>query len=132
MLAQNGTADALNDHRYIYDAECVKVVDGDTLKLEVDLGLDCRRSITIRLYGINAPEVRGPEREEGIVSREALRDLIDNSTGGLIIQTIRDKTGKYGRYLAKVYGDQGQVFGEELVRLGLAKAVDYGKKKKKE
>ena len=114
----------MNDHRYIYDAECVKVVDGDTLKLEVDLGLDCRRSITIRLYGINAPEVRGPEREEGIVSREALRELIDNSTGGLIIQPIRDKTGKYG--------DQGQEFGEELVRLGLAKAVDYGKKKKKE
>ena len=99
--------------RYVYDAECVKVVDGDTLKLDVDLGLDCRRSITIRVHGINTPEMRGPEREEGIVSRSCLKDFID-------------KTGKYGRYVARIFNSDGLDLGEELVRLGMAERVDYG------
>ena len=126
MPAQDGEAGPLMFDRYVYDAECVKVVDGDTLKLDVDLGLDCRRAITIRVHGINTPEMRGPEREEGIVSRNCLKGFIDNSGGELIIQTVRDRTGKYGRYVARIFNSDGLDLGEELVRLGMAERVNYG------
>ena len=126
MPTQDGKAGPLMFDRYVYDAECVKVVDGDTLHLDVDLGLDCRRSITIRVHGINTPEMRGPEREEGIVSRDCLKDFIDNADGQLIIQTVRDRTGKYGRYIAHIYNDKGLNLGDELVRLGMAERVNYG------
>jgi len=126
VLTQDGKAGAVNFDRYVYDAECVKVVDGDTLHLEVDLGLDCRRAITIRVHGINTPEMRGPEREEGIVSRNCLKDFIDKSDGGLTIQTVRDRTGKYGRYLAHIFNNEGLNLGDELVRLGMAERVNYG------
>ena len=110
MLTQDGKAGSVNFDRFVYDAECVKVVDGDTLHLDVDLGLDCRRTITIRVHGINTPEMRGPEREEGIVSRNCLKDFIDKS----------------GRYLAHIFNDKGLNLGDELVRLGMAERVNYG------
>jgi len=115
----------LNQHRYWYDAECLRVVDGDTVKLKVSLGLDSYIHITSRVFGINAPEMRGAQRKEGIKSKAALQSMIDLSEG-LVVQTIRDKTGKYGRYLVHLWDDHGQNLGDELVNMGMAVRTDYG------
>ena len=87
---------------YIYKAIVKSVYDGDTITVDIDLGLGVWvRGEKLRLYGINAPEIRGKEKAEGIKSRDTLRGLIDRNP--IIIETIKDKKGKYGRYIAKVY-----------------------------
>lgn len=87
---------------YTYKAEVIRVVDGDTVDFMVDLGLNQFRQIRVRLYGINAPEVRGDERQAGLASKAFLEEFI-RDRDGLYIKTFKDKKGKYGRYLADIY-----------------------------
>jgi micrococcal nuclease len=55
----------------------------------------------IRLNRIYAPELRGKERPSGIESRDYLRSLILDKE--VFIETIKDKKGKYGRYLGEIW-----------------------------
>jgi len=87
--------------QYIYKAKIVKVYDGDTVTAVIDLGMGVTKTERIRLRGINAPEVRGSEKIAGKRSRDALRGLILNQD--VIIETIKDKKGKYGRYIGVIY-----------------------------
>lgn len=91
---------------YAYRAEITEVYDGDTVTADVDLGFNTwRRDEKLRLFGIDAPEVRGEARPAGLISRDALRVRILGKQ--VIICTIKDKTGKYGRYLAEIWlGDE--------------------------
>lgn len=87
---------------YIYNGIVTKVYDGDTITMDIDLGLGVWvRGEKIRLYGINAPEIRGAEREQGAVSRDALRQLIYGQK--VRLKTYKDKTGKYGRYIGTIH-----------------------------
>lgn len=96
----------MDDKLYWYKAEVLKVVDGDTIKLLVDLGLGSSRRITLRLYGINTPEVYGVPKEseeykKGMEATVFVKERLEDKT--LWIRTHKDKTGKYGRYLADVF-----------------------------
>jgi micrococcal nuclease len=87
---------------YEYKATVTKVYDGDTITVDFDLGFGIiLKKQKIRLLGINTPEVRGPERADGILSRNALRQRILDKQ--VIIRTSKDKKGKYGRWLGEVY-----------------------------
>ena len=87
---------------YHYRAVVQSVYDGDTCTVDIDLGLNVWvRKEKLRLYGINAPEMRGAEKEAGKKSRDFLRQQIDGKE--IFIQTIKDKKGKYGRYLANIW-----------------------------
>lgn len=86
---------------YYYKGTVVKVYDADTITVMIDLGLDTYKKENLRLEDINAPEVRGEEREAGLISRDALREKILGKE--IVVKTKRDKTGKYGRYIATVY-----------------------------
>ena len=87
---------------YEYRAYVSKVYDGDTITVDIDLGFGIViKSQKIRLVRINAPEIRGDERQTGLVSRDALRDKIGNKW--VIIKTLKDKKGKYGRWLGEVW-----------------------------
>jgi len=104
---------------YAYKAEITEVYDGDTVTANVDLGFNTwRRDEKLRLYGIDAPEVRGDERADGLVSRDALRTRVLGRE--IIVCTIKDKTGKYGRYLAELYVD-GENVNDWMVSAGYAK-----------
>jgi micrococcal nuclease len=117
---------------YIYRAVTVSVYDGDTITADVDLGLGVWvHGQKLRLYGINAPEVRGEERVEGLASRDALRAMLPTGKS-IVIATKRDKKGKYGRWLAEVYyttyqnpGGPMMSANEALVKRGLAKRATY-------
>lgn len=87
---------------YEYRATILRVIDGDTVEARVDLGFDVSVVERFRLYGINAPEVKGESRDAGNAAAEYLRTLVaKNATGGVLtIQTRKDKREKYGRYLA--------------------------------
>ncbi len=103
----------LEDCLYYYRARLASNYDGDTVRLRIDLGLEqgagvFGKGIPFRLYGIDAPELRGEEKEMGRLSRDALRELIFNADNNVIVRTVKtprgeDKRGKYGRYLATLY-----------------------------
>lgn len=118
----------LTKNLYHYKAHVVSIYDGDTIRVNIDLGLgiihkgNTGKGVSIRLYGINTPEVRGEERTEGLISRDYLRKEILGKD--VILQTIRDKTGKYGRYLGIVY-HEGKNINDWLVEQGLAVKAEY-------
>lgn len=91
---------------YQYKAQIVRVVDGDTVRADIDLGFNTwRRNEALRLEGIDAPEPKGSTREAGKASTAALVARIEGKE--LTICTIKDKTGKFGRYLVRLYlGDE--------------------------
>jgi len=87
---------------YTYRAFVRKVYDGDTVTVDVDLGWSVvLKAQKIRLVRINAPEVRGEQRTEGLKSRDALRDKIGNKW--VKIKTEKDKKGKFGRWLGEIW-----------------------------
>lgn len=88
-----------------YRARLVRVVDGDTADVQLDFGMHCYRIERLRLLGVNAPELRGPEHERGLAATEYVRRWFDAaaSTGmewPLIIHT--EKSDAFGRYLGQV------------------------------
>ena len=103
---------------YEYFAKVVKVYDGDTITVDVDLGFGVwLRKQKIRLVGINTPEVRGEEREEGLKSRDWLREKILDKQ--ITLRTAKDRKGKYGRWLGAVILHSTNI-NQEMISLGLA------------
>ncbi len=69
---------------------------------DIDLGFHVwLHGEKLRLSRINTPEVRGKERPEGLISRDWLRKKIKGKES--IIKTVKDKKGKYGRYLVEIF-----------------------------
>ena len=102
-----------------YKATVTKVYDGDTITVDFDLGFGILiRKQKIRLLGINTPEVRGPEKPQGIISRDALRQRILGKV--VTIKTSKDKKGKYGRWLGEVYIEEENI-NQWLITEGYAK-----------
>ena len=88
---------------YNYKAKIIDVYDGDTVTAIVDLGFLHFQEMKLRLYGIDTPELRGAEKEAGIVVRDLVREMILNKE--VEIHSYKDKQGKYGRYLANIIVD---------------------------
>jgi len=87
---------------YNYKAIVTSVYDGDTCTVDIDLGLSVwLRGEKLRLNRINAPELKGVERPKGILSRDFLKEKIEGKE--ITIETIKDKKGKFGRYLAEIW-----------------------------
>ena len=88
---------------YIYKASLIRVVDGDTVELMIDLGFDTSRRERFRLYGIDAPEMR---TEAGKAAKAWLISVLQ-PLGFIYVQTIqlstKAKRDKYGRFLAVLY-----------------------------
>lgn len=103
---------------YTYSALVTKVYDGDTITADVRLGFGVvLEDQKIRLFGIDAPEIKGEERANGIVSRDRLRELILNKY--VTLTTLADSKGKYGRYLGIIYYN-GENINIQLVKERLA------------
>ncbi|MFV0378959.1 MAG: thermonuclease family protein [Mangrovibacterium sp.] len=93
---------------YQYQAEIVKVVDGDTYEVDIDLGLSVWvRGERLRLYGVNTPEVYGVKKDSTeYLSGKAASDFAKSLVrkGDLVIvETLKDEKEKFGRYLAVIY-----------------------------
>ena len=119
---------------FFYRAELASpsdVYDGDTIKLSIDLGFNSwLKQVKFRLYGINTPEVRGEEKEEGYKSRDFLRSYLVGEHLELYVETYRDKTGKYGRWLATLWAYYSESnnwvnVNKLLVDMGLAEEREY-------
>ena len=110
--------------RYKYEAIVLDVYDGDSIKVQIDLGFKIFINRRLRLLGLDAPELRGEERQDGLASRDWLRKQILGKK--ITVHTIKDKRGKYGRYLAKLYidGEQSSL-NDLLIKNGLAIVANY-------
>ena len=113
---------------YRYKATVTDVYDADTITVDVDLGFHAvLRKIKVRLYGINAPEMRGPQKPQGTISRDWLRDQILDRE--IILQTYRSGRGKgkYGRWLGEIFltSSAPQSLNAIMVDQGLALKADY-------
>ena len=111
--------------------EIVKVVDGDTIDIVIDLGFNLSKKERVRLAGIDSPESRTKDLEEkelGLESKEFLkRRLEDGKASGLRVKTEKD--GKYGRMLGWIYCGETNI-NTEMVDRGYAWFYSGGSKKK--
>jgi len=108
---------------YHYRGTVVKVYDGDTVTVDIDVGFNITmKREKVRLFRINTPEIRGAEKPLGIISRDWLRGKILDKE--IMLVTVKDKKGKYGRWLADIWID-GVCVNDELVSNGLAEYKDY-------
>lgn len=88
---------------YQYKAKLNRVVDGDTVILDTDLGFGVQVTISYRLAGINTPEVVGSQKVAGVAARDELVRLLSLGT----LRIVSMKTEKYGRWLATIYVNLG-------------------------
>jgi micrococcal nuclease len=108
---------------YTYKAELIKVVDGDTIDVRVDLGFKTFKLIRVRLLGINAPESRTRDKEEkvlGLASKERLKEILESNNNQFVLQS--HGLGKFGRCLGELYINDLNV-NQQLVKEG--HAVEY-------
>ena len=90
---------------YEYKCKMVRVVDGDTVDVDIDLGFGVwMRNQRIRMYGIDTPESRTSDKVEKVYGKAATEFLIKwTNAGDLVLKTFKDGKGKYGRILGELW-----------------------------
>jgi micrococcal nuclease len=106
----------------VQSGKVIKVYDGDTFTLGVFVDEVAYR-FSVRMKGIDSPEMRGPHKDLAIQSRDALTELIMHK----IVRLENIGTEKFGRVLADVYVDNVHV-NAWMIEKGHAKSYDGGKK----
>ena len=118
--------------------EIVKVLDGDTIDVIIDLGFDLYKKERVRIAGVDTPEKRTRDLEEKALGMDATNWLIEQLDGAiageddLVIRTeLVGGMGKYGRLLGWLYiGDETVSINEKMIEQGYAWEYDGGTKKK--
>ena len=100
---------------YQYKAKVIRVVDGDTVYLEIDLGLTVRTITDVRLIGVNTPETVGATKEAGLKSKAYVEQALPKDS---LVYVITYKAEKYGRYLADIYYLPGATEVEQIKASG--------------
>lgn len=111
------------DWRLTYAAAITDVYDGDTVTADIDLGLGVfLGGQKLRLYGVDAPEIRGAEKVAGAASRDWLRSRILGKF--VTIKSIGDQREKYGRWLAIICDADGDIIAD-MIASGMADRMDF-------
>ena len=117
-----------------YDVTVVKVVDGDTVDVDIDLGFGiCLKDERVRIMGIDTPESRTRDKVEdlfGEASKARVKELMKH--GGKLITTEdkkgEDMKGKFGRILGDFRIEDGRKVTDILIEEGHAVAYFGGSK----
>ena len=123
----------MKDNLYHYRAKVLRVVDGDTVDVMLDLGFNVSLKERVRLYGINAPESRTRDKSEkvkGLAAKDFVVEWTADRADDIVIVTRIDKRGKYGRILGTIMTESGENLNEIMIKEG--HAVEYlgGKRKR--
>lgn len=86
---------------YHYAAKLVRIIDGDTLCLDIDCGFKITKRDTFRLKFLNAPEL---STQAGVEAKAFLEQLLSGKT--IEVETSKDKEDKYGRMLAVLWASE--------------------------
>jgi len=117
------------NYLYHYKAKVLEIYDADTIRVEINLGFGFtwrgsdNRGVEIRLFGLNAPEMKGYDKNNGIISRDRLKQQILGQE--ITLKTIKDKSEKFGRYLGIIIKEDGTNINEWLINEGLAVKKNY-------
>ena len=119
-----------------YRCKVIKVIDGDTVDVDIDLGFDIMlRDERVRIMGIDTPESRTRDKVEkkfGLASKARLKELIGGKSGPILKTQINkkgeDMRGKFGRILGDFVTDDGRMVTDILVEEGHAVAYFGGSK----
>jgi micrococcal nuclease len=118
---------------YIYRVKQVlKVVDGDTIDVDIDLGFDISLTKRVRLSGVDTPESRTTDLKEkalGLEVKEWLKKNLDGKKNILIKTELPDSTEKYGRILGRLYVDD-VCLNDRMISEGFAWSYSGGTKVK--
>ncbi|HPY08701.1 MAG: thermonuclease family protein [Patescibacteria group bacterium] len=115
----NNEVDILEDGLF----EVIKVVDGDTIKVNIN-----GEEKTVRLIGINTPEVVDPRKTVECFGREAsakAKEILENKKVKLESDFSQDNYDRYGRLLRYVYLEDGLFFNEWMIENGYAFEYTY-------
>jgi micrococcal nuclease len=104
--------------------QVIKVVDGDTIDVDIDLGFSISYSQRLRLAGIDTPESRTTDKLEkslGLESKEYLKSKLKDAKDIVVRTEKPDSSEKYGRILGWVYvnGDSKSL-NEQMIEDGYA------------
>lgn len=118
---------------FCYNAAVVRIVDGDTIRLDIDLGFDIvLKNQSVRLYKVDTPECRTRDLKEkaaGLLAKEVVQNLI--AVGERVfIRTKLDTKGKFGRLLGTIITTDNININEHLIDNNYA--VEYYGQSKKE
>jgi micrococcal nuclease len=113
---------------YVYRARPLRVIDGDTIDIIIDMGLHAYRMERLRLLGVNAPEMHGATHDTGIAARDYVSNWLmmelDYQQDDLPLIIRTEKSDVFGRWLAVVwYGMSGLCLNDDLI--GSGHAVPY-------
>jgi micrococcal nuclease len=118
----SATDTARTPEPFVYRLKAVaKVVDGDTVDLDLDLGFSITLRQRVRLYGLDAPEVRTKdpiEKAKGLESQAFVSQWFERG-GDVLVRTSKEE--KYGRMLADCYREGEPSLCTELLERGLAR-----------
>jgi micrococcal nuclease len=120
---------------YIYRIRSVhKVVDGDTIDADIDLGFDISLTKRIRLAGIDTPESRTAdpyEKKLGLQAKDWLKHRLEFAKDIIIKTELPDSTEKYGRIIGHLYinGEETSL-NNQMIAEGYAWNYDGGTKAK--
>jgi micrococcal nuclease len=120
-----------------YVKKVTKVVDGDTIDVDIDLGFDISFSSRVRLAGIDTPESRTADKAEkalGLEAKAYLKAAIDSAKTVVIKTEKMNSSEKYGRILGWLYLDGDTISvndhmindGHAWGYLGDTKVKDFG------
>jgi len=102
---------------YEYKCNIVKVVDGDTVDVDIDLGFDVwLRNERVRFAGIDAPESRTSDPVEkvfGLAAKAEVERLLENAEKITLLS--KDFKGKFGRILGDFKLEKGEVSNEDTL-----------------
>jgi micrococcal nuclease len=124
-----------NKDPYIYRIRSIhKVVDGDTIDADIDLGFDISLTKRIRLAGVDTPESRtsdANEKKYGLESKDWLKKRCENAKDILIKTELPDSTEKYGRIIGHLFinGEETSL-NNQMISEGYAWTYDGGTKVK--
>ncbi len=120
---------------YIYRIKNIlRVVDGDTIDADIDLGFSISLEKRIRLAGVDTPESRTKDEYEkklGLESKEWLKNRLQFAKDIIIKTELPDSTEKYGRIIGHLYiNSEATSLNDQMIAEGYALAYDGGTKDK--
>jgi micrococcal nuclease len=105
-----------------YPAKVVRIIDGDTIVADIDLGFDITMTKSVRLYGIDAPEIRGEGKELGLKSKAFLEALV-SPDDKIYIWVPYKETDSFGRVLGVIFDKDYKNINVAMIKGGHAEEI---------
>lgn len=109
---------------YEYSARIRKVVDGDTVDLDVDLGFSVHMHQRVRLIGVNCAEHGTIAGDDATAYTKA---WFEQYGPDVVLRTVKDRNDKYGRMLGQIAAST-RILNDDLITAGHAVYYDGGRR----